>query len=597
MTVEQAIRWATLLVAVISAAYGIIITAGMRPSGPARTARGFFVWPNILSAVLALLTILALVIFGARPMPYLSKAIVAAFFIGWSALFLLFFASRFIGRKLSASGGEGHGRDGYLLISASGLLSASAALLGAGIVESPVLKTTVESLLALPLGFWLAASFWSLPSVLYRGLLAHESDAASTDVAPFCAQFRSAPGEVSFLLAAMLTTSAAMGSYHYPEPQSFGLLFPLASFAASLVFSMVILPLFTPRRDGRRSWIIYLAGVLIFFAGSLLPSYFLAVNALGDIRAFLSFSVGLGTALVMILTARFRPPFRGPGSPFGREIAVSEVLLVLGAAVLSFRWLGGYGMSLAGVGFLSSLGMAFPLGALWASAQLGDEPEESDLTFMAHAASRFAEVIMAGGAFLLAVVLTRLFTERMHLGDSGIDISDPYPLIGLVLGAIFPVILRAAATVEHERLYVKAASFLRQDLLSLGRWATFRSLSIWIIAGVVPLLLGFFWRAEASGAFLVGIAASELFLILTLWLGEARSTVTEGIRLATRSAHILAVGSGLVTAILVPPLIQSTADVTRHQKIWVLLALLAVVFIATFITIWRRLAAEPETGS
>ena len=597
MTISQITRWAILAVGVLTAVYGLVLTVLARPSGgKPRVAHGFYIWPNTLSAVIAVVAVAATVI-SKLPPSNLLIGIAGGLAIGWGSLFLLFFASRAAGRKLAADGGgEEQSRLGYRLLSASGLLLCADALIAVSIVVAVGLELRimrVEPLLALALGFWLAATFWSLPSALHRWLLARETDAGPVQIAPLCVQFRSTPGETAFLAASALVCAAALAVYRFAEKNAYGSLYPLAAFAASLIFAALVGPILSPRsnhRASRRRVALQVLGIAIFLAGTGLAAYFLAVRALGDIRAFYSFGVGLAAAMLLMLTARYRPPFVPVGSPFGVEIAVAEALMAPASAVLAFRWMAGYGIALCTIGMLSSLAILFPIGALWAAQRASEDSEEVDLPFMAHAASRFVEIVMAGGAFLLLWALLRLFSERAELGRAGIDITDPYPLIGLVVGGSFPILLRALS--QSGRVSWSAATFDKSALAWLGRWAAFRTLGIWLLAGIAPLLVGFFWRIEAAGAFLVGLAAAELFLILTLWLGEVRNTADEGIRVATRATHVLSVGSGLVTVLLVPPLVEFTGSLTRAAKVKGLVGVLAVLFVWVLVVVWRRLRAE-----
>jgi len=592
-------RWCILAIGILAAAYGLLLTIRARPSGEKlKVARGFYVWPNTLSAVIAALTAAAIVV-SKRPPSHLLIGTAGGLAIGWVLLFLLFFASRATGRKLAVEGGgEGQSRLGYYLLSASGLLLAATALLGISVVVLAWQTARVEPILALALGFWLAATFWSLPSALYRWLLARETDAGPVQIAPLCVQFRSTPGETAFLAASALACAAALAIYRFAGENPYGLLYPLGAFAASLVFAALASPIMAPVRNNHRASKRRAAsqglGIGIFLVGTGLAAYFLAVRALGDVRAFYCFGIGLAAAMLLMLTARYRPPFVPIGSPFGVEIAVAEALMVLASAVLAFRWMAGYGVTLCTIGMLSSLAVLFPIGALWAAQRAGGELEEVDLPFVAHAASRFVEIVMAGGAFLLLWALLRLFLERAGLRRTGIDISDPYPLIGLVVGGSFPILLRALS--QSGRVGVSAATFDKSVLTWLGRWAAFRSLGIWLLACVTPLLVGFFWRIEAAGAFLVGLAAAEFFLILTLWLGEVRNTADEGVRVATRATHILSVGSGLIAVLLVPPMIGLTSGLTRAVKVKGLVGVLAVLLAWMLVVIRRRLQVEREPG-
>lgn len=595
ISIGQTTRCAVLFIGILAVAYGLVQTFRAKPSGDKpKIAHGFFIWPNTMSAALAALA--AEIIILSSPF-----RMAVSLMVGWGLLFSLFFISRVAGRKLAtdgSSGGMGQAKVGYNLLSASGFLSCAMALTGIGIILLAGTKAAfdVEMLLTLAIGFWLATTFWSLPSSLYRGLLEQEADAEPIQVAPLCVQFRSGSGEIAFLAVASLTVAAAIACFRFPAKTAFGFLYPFAVFAACLVFGVLASPLFMPvpaySGRSRRQTVLRQLAVGAFIIAAGVTAYLLAVYALGDVRAFYCFSVGLTAAMLLMLTAKYRPPFANIGSHFGPEIAVVEVLIVLTSAALAFRWMTGYGVALCSIGLLSSLAILFPIGALWAASGSDEESGEADLPFMAHAASRFAEIVMAAGAFLIIVALIRLFSENAELGSAGIDITDPYPLIGMIIGGSFPVVMRALS--QSGKVGPKAFSFDILVLSDLGKWAALRTLGIWLLAGITPLLVAFFWHVEAAGAFLVGLAAAELFLMLTLWLGEVRNTADESIRLTTRSTHVLAVGSGLITVLLVPLMARYTEELPKVVRYEGLAVAFVLFLVWVVITVRRRLRTEGD---
>lgn len=597
-TIEQIIRWIVLGIGVLTAVYGLVVILSEKPTnGRARIARGLFVWPNIVSGVL--MGVIVIAILRLVNEPKLLTGIAIALPVGWALMFALFFASRTAGRKLASEGSLHQTSAGYRVLSASGLLSSAVALLGA--VIALLLSHSfgadrmlpVAILLTSGLGFWLAATFWSLPAALYRSLLMQDEDVSPADLGSLCVQFRSAPGEMGFMAATALVGAAAIALYRFPAEDVSGQIYPLAVYSAALLFGLLASPLLKPHdaRAGIRL-LLWSLGIIVFIVGSGAAAWYLAASLLYDARAFYCYGTGLATAMLLMLTARYRPPFTHIGAPLGLEVAVGQVLMVLASSVLAFRWMAGYGVALCATGLLSSFAVLFSVGALWAALRTGEDTD-TDMFFMAHAASRFAEIVMAGGAFVLTVLLIRLFAERAALGRAGIDITEPYPLIGLVIGGSFPIVLRAMS--QSGKVTVPVASFDRSVLLKLGRWTAYRGIQLWLLAALTPPVVAFFWRTEAAGAFLVGLAAAQLFLILTLWLGEVRNSTDEGTRLTTRSTHILAVGSGLVTALVVPPLIDLTGGFSREARIWSLVALFAILFLFVLVIVWRRLSAAERT--
>ncbi|MHB0913077.1 MAG: hypothetical protein ACYC2Y_06490 [Armatimonadota bacterium] len=558
-----AAKWAALAVGVMGTLFGLLSIARGRAGGiRPKVAIGFFVWPNSLSAGIAVVAAMLLALrFG------LSAVGVA---LGWLFVFAVFQASRLAGRKMLSEAGS---TAAYGFLTASGLVASSVALLATAIPllssRSTALARThaIEAEMLLAAGFWVAATFWSFPSALYRTMLAREEGAEPQEIEPLCMRFRSVPGEASFLAVSALAVAVAMGIHHFPKHGSSAAAFyPVGAFASALVFALLAHPFLAPGNRARQVF-----GVALFALGTGVSALTLALW-IGNLGAFYSFGVGLAAAALLMFTARYRPPFAG--SSFGTEIAVAEVLMLLASVVLAFRWMQGYGIALCGVGLFSTVSVLFTLGALWG---INRSEESADIPFVAHAASRFAEVVMAGGAFVVVVAILRLFYERAALGTAGVDITEPYPLIGLVIGASFPILLRS---VFQSGLSGRdAASFDREVLVGIGRWAAVRSLWIWLLSGVVPLLVVLLWRPPALGAFLVGLAAAELFLILTLWLGEVRNSADEGARFATRSTHVLTVGSALMAALLAPPIAKATDAITRMEKLWVALAVAAIALL------------------
>jgi hypothetical protein len=586
----EILKWGIPAAGVLVGIYGLICTLFAKPSGKKpKIARGFYVWPNSLSTVVAVVT--TILILGFLEGPVRSVVGVASsFFIGWGLCFALFFASRAVGRKLSVEESANQTSLGYCLLSASGYMLCSSAILTAALVvfDCRVYQALgVRQVLAAGIGFWLAATFWSIPSALYRWLLSREISAKPGEVSPLSVQFRSTPGETAFLISAALACAVALAEFRFPQEDIIGRLYPSVVFTVCAVLAVIVVPLLKPSaRPGLRYKAVEYFGVLIYLALTALCAYLVSAKGLRDLRAFYAFEVGFATGMLLMLMASYRPPFTRVGSPFGLEIAVAQILVVMGAAVVTFRLMSGYGVALCTVGILSSLPILFPVGALWAVHRTPDDLGEVDLPFMAHAASRFAEIVTAAGSFLLIIALLRLFRERSGLGSAGVDITDPYPLIGLVVGGSFPIVVRALSQLAD--LDISVATFERDVLTRLGRWAAVRTVALWFLVGIVPLIVSFFGRMESAGAFLVGLAASELLLTLSLWFGEVRNTADEGIRLATRAAHLLSDGAALVTVLLVPPFARIAEEIPRLVKFICLIGILAVAIAGIFISAHRR---------
>jgi hypothetical protein len=588
------VRWMIPLLGVTGAAYGMCLVRRSTADACDRTvAAGFFVYPNSISAIIIFLSMAAVTV-GGVPREYLPPALLGLA-SGWLLLFAVFGSSRMSGQRLAVddSGTKRNPADtAFDLLSAPSFIATSAVLLGVGCLRLALLHAgrateSSEILILLALGFWTAATFWSIPSALYRGLLTREIDVQPNDIIPLCVRFRCASGEITFLAASAFVVCACMRIVH-AEWSVNESIYPFGVLAGSLLLGILVNPLLHPGRPGAR--LLNIIGVAVFVLGSATISCYLAFRCPGGIRIFYCFGLGLLTALLVMLSARYRPPFTGLGSMFGTEIAVFEALILLVSEMLAFRWMAGYGVALCTAGLFASLPVLFPIGALWAIESTEKESDTIDLPFIAHAASRFAETVMAAGAFLVIVSILRLFYERVHLRGIGIDITNPYALMGLIIGGSFPTLISSAIRSEHTGKHI--SSLDSRTLPKLGRWAGFVTLCLWAIAIIIPVFVSYFGRKDSSVAFLVGLAAAELYLIFSLWLAEVKNAADEGMRYASRATHILAVGSALVATLIAPPLARIGDASTPIQRLHVLLGIAMVIVAFMVVAVRNRLKSE-----
>ena len=562
------VRCGAPIIGILALAY--VFTVSIRSSGNGgEDGNRLFRWPIAISLVIASIATYFMI----------SKAPTVRFwviFVGWGLTMTLFLTQSLINRKHASQTGTDNTHKAGLT---SVFAASSIAILG--ISAGPFVKGSISisvenTFIAIAAGFWLAAFFCVLPASLYE----ETGDGTGIEGSSPGMVVRSISAEIMFLIVTALTVCIALATYRFEDKNLFGLLYPLAAFAASLFFALLMVPMLKPYASdpgmSAKSVIRCILGVMLFIAGSGLVAYYLAVHALLDVQAFYCFGVGLVSAIIITTLNGLS---NRSGSIFKKELAVIEILMALGATILSFRWMTGYGAALCSIGFLSSLPIIIQMGSFRGKTQ--------DVVLRARDALKYTEPLISISSYLIMIAMLRLFAERMSISSAGINIAEPYSLIGLTIGGIFPLIMGSLLrTASNGAKQVGAG-----DIQAFGRQAAFRTLGIFILAIVIPLLIAVFWRVKAAGGFIAGLAVSELFLIVQFRLREAAGRTDDAGRSTSRANHLVALGSALMLALFTPSLLDLTGALTRSDKIIGLGILMGVLLIVFVIIIGRKLYA------
>lgn len=563
------VRWGAPVIGIMALVY--VFAVSMRSGvGAGGNGNRQFRQPIVISLIIAAIASYFIISKAPDVTPW-------AIFIGWGLMMVLFITQSFINRKFNSQTGT----DNLYKITLTSVFTASAIAI-LGVSAGPYVKKTIsvsveDTFIVIAAGFWLSAFFYSLPAALYDKT--HNDENAVDGSSPGLI-FRSISTEILFLIVIAIATCIALAVYRFEDKNLFGLLYPLASFSASLFFALLMVPILKPcsnESKGSAKVIRCILGVILYIAGTGLVAYYLAVHALLDIRAFYCFGVGLISAI--IITALNGLSNRS-GSIFKKELAVIEILMALGATVLSFRWMTGYGAALCSIGFLASLPIIVQI-------NLQKNHKSDDAPLPIKDAVKYMEPVTAVSSYLILIAILRLFAERMGISRSGIDIAEPYSLIGLTIGGIFPLlmgtILKPASNGAMSADAVKMPAF--------GRQTAFRTLGIFILVILIPLLIAAFWRDNAAGGFIAGLAISELFLIVQFRLREATGKSDGEGMYVPGVNHLIAVGSALILMWLTPSLLDMTAYLTRSEKIIGLGILMGALLIVFVIIIGRKLYA------
>jgi len=233
----------------------------------------------------------------------------------------------------------------------------------------------------------------------------------------------------------------------------------------------------------------------------------------------------------------------------GAEAGVLAVLVAVACAAVSLRWLEGYGIALASIGGLAAL----PFVNLLMGLAGRDEPD----------------LEIAGGgsgvvAALAAVAFVRVFAEATSGSGVAIRIFQSYILTGLILGGVLMLIQSAlAANPSSTR---KPLGDALKGLVTL------------VLGVAIVFAAAYFWRQDAISGLLLGAAAGLFMLIVAApFFGKQAG------------APDLAVGLPMLAAVLVPAFLSATLDLTRDQKITVMIWTLAIVAFVVMVTSVLRL--------